>query len=161
MPDERPIQPDRNPDNPLSDAPVTIVHLDGGGILRIDGQGRVLCKAKRRDGELCMSPVVAGLRVCRMHGARAPGARAAAKQRLADLVDPAIEKLSQIIDRHDTKDPDRLRAIDSVLDRTGHGRSQTVDTSNAKERLFALLMDKAADDGATEGSIEEPDWGDA
>lgn len=42
------------------------------------------CTAKRTNGEPCNAYAVKGLRVCRVHGAGSPQARAAAKRRLAE-----------------------------------------------------------------------------
>lgn len=51
---------------------------------RRDKQGRLLCTANRKSGGLCTGPRVKGHRVCRMHGAGSPQARAKAAGRLAD-----------------------------------------------------------------------------
>lgn len=152
----------KRPAKELSQAPVTEVPLDGGGVLRIDSQGRVLCKARRRDGELCMQPVVAGLRVCRMHGAGAPNARLAARKALADLVQPSIRGLAAIIadDEGTEKTVDKLRAFFGVLDRTGYGPSQTVELGETREALRQTLLSIASDDGGEDETARQPQWDD-
>lgn len=154
---KRPEQPPKKATKrrPLatSEHGVITVNLAGGDTMRIDSQGRVLCKAHRRDGELCMAPVVAGLRVCRMHGASAPNARLRARQALADLVDPAIGELSKIIEHRNDPDgeggsvtpADKLRAVGMVLDRTGFGPSQTVEVKDTKALLYERLLNQASD----------------
>lgn len=159
---KRKPQAQRRPNKPLSKGKVFEIPLDGGGTMRIDSQGRILCKVKRRDGSLCMGPVVAGLRVCRMHGASAPNARLKSRQALADLVDPAIRRLGEILDASDPesrpKDADVLRAVSTVLDRTGFGPSQTVQVEDAKALLYERLLAQASDD---EGVPEREDmWTD-
>jgi len=46
------------------------------------------CKAKRKDGQRCTRRCIKGGFVCIMHGGSAPHVRAAANERLADLIDP-------------------------------------------------------------------------
>ena len=132
---------------------ITWIPLDGGGWLRVSPQGQLLCKAKKqRTGERCNATVVTGLRVCRMHGALAPNATRAAKEKLANLVDPATRVLEDIltasgIGEDAPKDADRLRAVTIVLDRTGHGATSTVNIADVKEQLYKRLLEKV--DGKT------------
>lgn len=119
---------------PLSSASYTEYISHEGETIRVDAQGRVLCHAKRRDGKLCMSPVVTAMKVCRMHGGSTNKAKQGAALRLAQLVNPAIATLAKEMTAAE-KSGDRLRAADSVLDRAGHGRHQVVEASDAKELL--------------------------
>lgn len=55
--------------------------------------------------------------MCRMHGGSAPQVKAAAKLRLAALVDPAIDQLTKLLKSQDQKV--QLGAVKDVLDRAG------------------------------------------
>ncbi len=48
------------------------------------------------------------------------------RERLNELVDPAISQLAKLLNRDDVDDNVRLRAITSLLDRVGYGPGQTV-----------------------------------
>lgn len=61
---------------------------------------------------------IKGGSVCRVHGGSAPQVRAAAKQRLLEMVNPALAALSQVLkQKKDHKA--RVSASNSVLDRAG------------------------------------------
>jgi hypothetical protein len=55
-----------------------------------------------------------------MHGGSAPQVKAAAADRLAAMVDPALTELNRIITSPDVTDAVRLAAIKDVLDRAGY-----------------------------------------
>ncbi len=93
---------------------------------------RVLCKAHARSGDPCRNSPVAGAAVCRMHGGAAPQVKAKASQRLIEMVLPAMAQLKRIIDKPDTSDADRLKAINQVLARTGFTERTSVEL-NLKE----------------------------
>lgn len=128
--------------------------IDGGAWRRIDKQGRLLCRARNSRKEDCKAPAVAGLLVCTKHGALAPNARRAAKQRLADLVDSSISVLKGILEADGIedmpKDADRLRAAGMVLDRTGHGPAQTIDLGDVKHQLYERML-------AMQSNQQQPD----
>lgn len=71
---------------------------------------------------------------------------------LYDYVEDAMRALGDIVrDEHGTvKEADRIRAANSILDRTGHvpAHAITLQGANAQldERLSALLADRAPDD---------------
>lgn len=139
-----PIEPPRlDPETGLSNAPVHEVGLPGGKTLRLDEQGRLLCKAKRKDGELCKSPTVTGMLVCRLHGGRSPQARNAVKLRLAELVQPALATLAREMVNAD-KSADMQRAANSILDRAGVSRVQRIETEDAKEILLQRILELRA-----------------
>lgn len=150
------------------------LHVDGDGVLwfpieggawrRLDAQGRLLCKAKKStNGELCQAAATAGLLVCRKHGALAPNAKRAARARLAELVDPSVKVLKDIIEADGLnpedrpKDADRLRAVTIVLDRTGHGPGQTIQINDVKEELYRKLLDAAARASGEEPELPDDD----
>lgn len=140
---------------PLSDAPVKEVINDRGETVRIGQRGHVLCHARRRDGELCKSPAILGMKVCRMHGGATLKARQGAKLRLMELVSPAIATLAREMTQAD-KSVDRQRAANSILDRSGFGRRIALNPEDVKEQLYAALLEaKTRQDEIEAAEIEE------
>lgn len=139
--------------------PETGITTIGDGT-RIDSQGRLLCSAKsKRSGELCKSPCVTGMRVCRMHGGSSPQARNKAKLRLTELVDPAIATLGRVM-VSGSSDSAKLRAANSILDRAGWGRVHKFEGGDARELLHQRLLEIRqeaieAKDSQTEQEAEE------
>jgi hypothetical protein len=82
---------------------------------------RLICHATKNNGEPCRAYAIHGAKVCRRHGGSLPSVKKAARERMRELVDPAIAELGRIIEKSTTSDADRLRAITLVLDRTGFG----------------------------------------
>jgi len=77
------------------------------------------CTANSKQSKTrCRNGSIPGGNVCRFHGGAAPNVKAAAKERLAALVDPAIETLGKLV--RDKSPKIRLGAVNSVLDRNGH-----------------------------------------
>jgi hypothetical protein len=99
---------------------------------------RVRCSRTKRDGEQCKNYAMAGTTVCRKHGGTAPQTQKRARERLIEMLDPAVAALYRIIDKADTSDADRLRAIAMVLDRTGMGARSEVTVEHKK---WELLME--------------------
>lgn len=68
---------------------------------------------------------------------------------LFDYVEDAMRALGEIVrdENHDVKDVDRIRAANSILDRTGHvpGQAITLQGANAQldEKLNAILAERA------------------
>lgn len=88
--------------------------------LRYDAQSRRLCFAHRRDGEACRGAAIQSGTVCRVHGGAAPQVKERAHEvLLADLIGPALTTLRDPIQSPDTPPAVRLRAAESILDRTG------------------------------------------
>jgi hypothetical protein len=78
----------------------------------------VRCKAKsKQTGEQCKQFAIAGGTVCVYHGGNAPNTRKAARERLAMMVDPALETLGYAMRKKDTKLREALTAAKEVLDR--------------------------------------------
>jgi hypothetical protein len=86
----------------------------------------IRCTAKSKaSGQRCKRAAIPGGTVCRFHGGAAPQVVAAAKVRLAALVDPAIDRLAKLIK---IKNPGiALGAVKDVLDRNGFKPSAKVD----------------------------------
>lgn len=136
-----------NPKQPwrsLSEAEVYEVELPNGEMVRFDQYSRMLCKAERRDGELCKAPAVTGMRVCKMHGAKAPQVKEAARIKFADMAAPAMAKTFQLMMNADSENI-QLNAASSILDRTGYGRQQVVKAGDAKQLLYQRLLDAQPD----------------
>jgi hypothetical protein len=93
-----------------------------------DVLGRILCTE-----EDCDSPASAGAAVCEEHGG--PAAQVA----LADLVNPAIRRLGELI--HSEDERVALAASEAVLNRTGYGKQMEITVSDAREVLLARLLE--------------------
>lgn len=80
-----------------------------------------------------------GQGVCGHHGGRSPQAKRSAKERLAELVEPALEGLYTALKSGEI--PSIVKAAQVVLDRTGFHPSQTVkmEIDNPREQLAKLL----------------------
>ena len=77
-------------------------------------------------GERCKKSAMLGQTVCRVHGGSAPQSKKAARERLNDLVDPAISTLRTIL-KQGVKTGDyaaAVRASIAILDRCGFHPSQ-------------------------------------
>ncbi|HWB15900.1 MAG TPA: hypothetical protein VG538_05785 [Vicinamibacterales bacterium] len=85
-------------------------------------------------GERCGRPPIVGGTVCNHHGGKAPQVIQSARQRLAALVDPAIDTLLRVLNAPDVcekcgRSDDMslmLKAAKIVLDRTGYGPKQSI-----------------------------------
>lgn len=90
-----------------------------------------------------------GVGNCRNHGGATPNGRAAARLRLAELVQPAMATLARALTDPDVPWSVKQRAADSLLDRAGYPRRVDVDVDAQREglvdRLWALQQ---GDDGA-------------
>lgn len=74
------------------------------------------CKAKsKQSGKQCAQAPIPGGEVCRFHGGAAPQVIAKARERLAALVDPAIDQLAKLLTTR--KSDVALKAVKDVLDR--------------------------------------------
>lgn len=90
---------------------------------------RVKCKATiagSKGQTPCGNYAVPGATVCRFHGGASPQVKRKARERLMDMIDPAVTHLQRIIEKDTTSDADRLRAIQMLLDRTGYGPKSEV-----------------------------------
>lgn len=130
--------------------------------------GGYLCGAKRKPGQLqqlrddghedpwpyCRARAGRGTEHpgyarCKDHAGNSPSGRAAARLKMAELLQPAVVVLAQVIT--DTKAPKhaRIRAAENVFDRCGMPRRTAVDVEAAREhlvdRIAALVEDDEAD----------------
>lgn len=100
---------------------------------------RVRCHATRRNGEPCNNFAIRGGTVCTKHGGNMPHVKKAARERMLELIDPALLQLQRILTKPDTSDADRLRAITLLLDRTGHGAKSEV---SVEVKPWERMMDE-------------------
>ncbi len=76
-----------------------------------------LCHAHKADtGQPCKAFAIRGGKVCVYHGGMAPNVRQRAQERLEAMIDPALDRLRQLIDTADS-DSVRLRALELAMDR--------------------------------------------
>src|SRR5690625_2412256 len=119
---------------------------------RYNAQGQLLCYVTAKNtGQPCRAIAMRGQRVCRIHGGSSPQAKAAAKRRLLELVEPAIARLAEEVDKADTA-RDRLKAAEMILDRTGFGKEMKVELDEMKfllsERIREIKKRKEQDGDA-------------
>jgi hypothetical protein len=79
-----------------------------------------------------------GQKVCRVHGGSAPQTIAAAKLRLAALVDPAIGVLAYAMKQKAKHLPSAITAARDALDRAGHKPKDVIEISDPDRRLAEL-----------------------
>lgn len=106
-----------------------------------------------RTKEQCKNPAIRGGTVCRTHGGASPQVQKKARERLLELVEPAITQLNRVLDAPGTSDGDRLRAIQMVLDRTGFGPGSTVEHES---RPWEIAIQHIFVPGALQGIKREP-----
>lgn len=90
------------------------------------------CTARISSGERrCRRSCVKGTTVCATHGGSAAHVKRAGLVRLDDLAHVAIAQLAELLEQAKKADDKRsyLKAIVTVLDRTGYGPSRSVDLS--------------------------------
>jgi hypothetical protein len=87
---------------------------------------RQRCTARISDGSRpCERWAINGGGVCATHGGRAPQVQRSAKERLAELVEPALEGLHKALKSNEL--PSIVQASQIVLDRCGFHPSQTIE----------------------------------
>jgi len=102
---------------------------------------RRLCSARRTNGEPCKGLAMKGQKVCRVHGGKAPQSLAAAKLRLAALVDPAIGVLAYAMEQKTKQLPSAIVAARDALDRTGYKVVEVVRVeTSASARVLAAVL---------------------
>jgi hypothetical protein len=112
----------------------------------VDDDGRTRCTAtSRRSGERCRNRPRIGTNVCRMHGGSAPQVQRSARQRLAAMVDPALDALVDVLESRQAFPADRVRAAVAILDRTGYHGRVGIDVEDAAAELEAVLAELAAE----------------
>lgn len=99
------------------------------------------CSAKLSDGSRrCRRYAIAGGTTCPTHGGRAPQVQRAARERLNDLVEPAIAALSKALGRIERQDgielhPSTVRYVLAVLDRCGYPPASKIELQAIEAKL--------------------------
>ena len=87
---------------------------------------RQRCTARVSDGSRpCARWAINGSTVCATHGGQAPQVKKSAKERLAELVEPALKGLHTALKSGEI--PSIVKAAQIVLDRTGFHPSQAIE----------------------------------
>jgi hypothetical protein len=87
---------------------------------------RQRCTARVSDGSRqCERWAINGSTVCATHGGRAPQVMKSARERLAELVEPALKGLNKALKSNDL--PTIVRASQIVLDRCGFHPSKSIE----------------------------------
>ena len=124
----------------------------------------VKCTALKRNGEPCGRFALRGATVCTSHGANLPSVRGSAREKLLELVLPAISELEAVLSNQTTANSDKLRAIQLILDRTGYGtKSEMEVTVKPWEQTLKGIMRTAparADQFVLESSAVASDFED-
>lgn len=90
-----------------------------------------------------------GVGGCRNHLGTTETQRRSARLRLAEMVGPAMALLARTITDSSAPPSVRLRAAQDVLDRAGYPRRVEVDIDEAREDLYARLMELQQGDEVT------------
>jgi hypothetical protein len=92
----------------------------------------------KQSAQRCRRAPIPGGRVCKMHGGAAPQVQRTAQERLAALVDPAIDALDYLIRRRDSPRA-VLGAAKDVLDRTIGKPAQAIELTGTLHDLRSRL----------------------
>lgn len=82
----------------------------------------------------------AGFGRCKLHAGNTPGGKRAAQLKLEELRNPAIVALAKVLTDVNATAQAKLRAVENVLDRTGHPRRLDVDMDAARENLVERIQ---------------------
>lgn len=129
------------------------------------------CKAHTSAGNPCRRNAILGGVVCASHGGSTPQVQRKARQRLDDMVLPALRELRGLIHTADS-DASKLRAIENVLDRTGYKLPERIEADNAVTirveyesgqveagQVIEATYSQALKNGAAHGSTQATDNG--
>ena len=87
---------------------------------RYDDQNRRLCNKTTRAGNPCRAPALKGGLVCNKHGGSLPNVKAkAARVLLEELIDPALNRLTKLVEDDSLPAQVHLGASKLVLEMTG------------------------------------------
>jgi len=93
----------------------------------------------------CKKAAILGGVVCQTHGGGAPQVKKAARERLNDLIDPAINELGRRVEDRDNPAL-ALRAAQDILDRAGYKSPAQIDlhttVGQAEEETLRHMSDE-------------------
>ncbi len=126
------------------------------------------CSAKRSNGEPCTRRAISGGKVCYVHGGAAPQVKKAARERLAEMVDPALGVLIKAMKMKSKGSPVALAvtAARDVLDRAGYKATDKIQlfgvgdngafevNVSAREMLARRIAELTPAEGADSSGIE-------
>lgn len=124
----------------------------------------------RSTGNRCKRAAIKGGFVCTSHGGASPQVRKKARERLIELVDPALGALHKVLSDKDADDAVKVRAALGILDRTGYGPGATIKVEGSKfdEMLAGAIgmnpdtgvieLDRSLDTPALSSGGGEDDW---
>jgi hypothetical protein len=115
--------------------------------MQLEGRERKCIAKSSRTGELCKRWAIKGGTVCPFHGGSAPQVKAAAAKRLREMVDPALDRLEELVMQDEHK-PTALGAIETVLKRAGDHAIGPVGTASAPEGPKGLTVNIGVKIGA-------------
>lgn len=88
-----------------------------------------ICHARSKStGIQCQRQAIPGGTVCRYHGGGAPQVQRAAKERLREMLDPALNALAHLVENAENETV-RLRAAQDIMDRCGLNMIHKVDAN--------------------------------
>ncbi len=111
-----------------------------------DTAARQCTATAKSTGKRCTQPPIHGGAVCRYHGGAAPQVIKKARERLADLVDPAIGRLRVLVDTEDERVA--LAAAKDILDRndvTGKAKREITGPEGAPIKFTFSIGDNDDD----------------
>lgn len=101
------------------------------------------CQAhSSRTGERCKKAAVLGTTVCATHGASAGQVKAAARRRLAELIDPAIDALHRAAESKDMRAV--VQAARAILDRAGVPATTALEIDERERELTVAQAEQLA-----------------
>lgn len=118
--------------------------------------GSLRCQAHSvRSGLQCNNVAMGGQGTCRNHGGATVESRAKGRRILLDGIDEALKMLVRLSTTA-SKDSDKLRAIENMLDRGGYPRASTMALSDARD-ILADRLRHALDEDDPEAEDDDVD----
>ena len=102
-----------------------------------------------RTKQRCKKAAILGGVVCQTHGGGAPQVKKAARERLNDLIDPAINQLGRRVEDRDNPAL-ALRAAQDILDRAGYKSPEKVEMNTMVGKLQEETLRHTSDEKLAE-----------
>lgn len=111
----------------------------------------------KQSQQRCKRSAILGGSVCFTHGGAAPQVQRKARERLLELVEPALVEMTKIVLNKSTPPNVKLAAIKDILDRSGLGAVQKIEADisiyDTREALLREIEEILENNGA--GSVSE------